>query len=416
MPINDHFNQFLENIKLTSGQIEDAKIKYDGVCSKLHDHYYTTEYDGSTKLLIGSYGKKTNIRPARDIDVIFFMPPERYNQYNDNQSNGQSQLLQDIKKILEEKYPNTPIKAWGKVVVLEFSDTHHQVELLPAWENTDGTFTIPNSENGGFWEQWDPRAEIKKIKDSDAKTGRSRSMVRMIKKWTECCSIKMKSYLIENKIVDYFGDQTFSEKEYPVLVRDFYEYFSQNETNSDIKSHLDTALSRAKKACEFEANDKPESAVEEWRKVFGGDFPAHLQKSASLVDSETPALADYSHFEPLKWSFVDRSRVSIDAYIYNQSKTTKFGGINSNGRNIQKHLSLKYIATTNATGDFQYFWQVVNTGQEALLANGLRGKIFLGNQIRWESTLYQGKHWVECFIVQNEVCVARSGKFFINIK
>lgn len=82
--------------------------------------------------MIGSYGKHTHIRPARDIDVIFMLPPEKFEKYNDNQSNSQSQLLQDIKNILEEKYPNTPIKAFGKVVVLEFADTKHNVELLPA--------------------------------------------------------------------------------------------------------------------------------------------------------------------------------------------------------------------------------------------------------------------------------------------
>ena len=74
-------------------------------------------------------------------------------------------MLQDIKKILVEKYPNTPIKAFGKVVVLEFADTKHDVELLPAWEKEDSTFIIPNSENSGYWEYLDPRSEIQKIKD-----------------------------------------------------------------------------------------------------------------------------------------------------------------------------------------------------------------------------------------------------------
>lgn len=415
MSVTDNFNQFLENIMLTSGQIDDAKTKYDGVCGKLHDHYYTTEYDGSTKLLIGSYGKNTNIRPARDIDVIFMIPPEKFSQYDDNQSNGQSQLLQDIKTILEEKYPDTPISAFGKVVVLEFADTKHNVELLPAWENGDGTFTIPNSENGGYWEQWNPRAEIKKIKDSNDRTGRTRPLIRMVKKWTENCSVKLKSYLIENKIVDFFATDTFSGKEYPTLVRDFFGYFYQTESNQDLKSHLSTAQNRATKACDFENDDNLEKAVEEWQKIFGDDFPVTLAKSLGSSDEIKPSLADYSHAEQLKWSFTDSNRVHIDAYIYDGSKTKKFGGINSDGRNLSAGLSLKYLASTSAINP-QYYWQIVNTGQTAMAANDLRGSIFLGTQIRWEHTRYAGKHWVECFIVQDNVCVARSGKFFINIK
>lgn len=414
--IVNNFIQFLENIMLTSAQIEDAKTKYDGVCSKLHDHYYESSYDGSTKLLIGSYGKKTNIRPARDIDVIFFMPPEKFSQYEDNQSNGQSQLLQHIKEVLEEKYPDTPIKAFGKVVVLEFSDTKHNVEVLPAWEKEDGTFTIPDSENGGSWEQWNPRSEIKKIKDSNTTTGRTRALIRMMKKWTENCSVKLKSYEIENKVVDYFANDAFLEKEYPILVRDFFEYFYNASSDEELQSHLNTALNRARKACEFESNGNLDKAVDEWRKIFGDDFPATLEKGISPSEETKPVLADYSHTEAPTWNFIGTNRVRIDAYIYDGTKTRKFGGLNTDGRNLQKGLSLKYIAETNASGIFQYYWQVVNTGHDALLANNLRGKIFLGNQVQWESTLYKGKHWIECFIVQNGVCIARSGKFFVNIK
>ena len=177
------FEKFYENIKLTSVQKEDAKTKHNGVCSKLHDYYYpNTTYSGNTKLLIGSYGKHTSIRPARDIDVIFILPPEKFAQYDDNTSNKQSQLLQDVKKILEDKYPNTPISAFGKIVKLEFADTKHDVELVPGWENEDGSFTIPDSENGGRWHSQDYRKEIQEIADSDATTGKTKFLIRSVKR------------------------------------------------------------------------------------------------------------------------------------------------------------------------------------------------------------------------------------------
>ena len=77
---------------------------------------------------------------------------------------------------------------------------------------------------------------------------------------------------------------------------------------------------------------------------------------------------------------------------------------------------MKFIANTNASGESKYYWQVVNTGKAAKEAGGLRGKIFEGGMVRWEHTEYHGKHWIECFIVRNNICVARSGKFFVNIK
>lgn len=417
MSIQEQFEKFYENIKLTPSQREDAITKYTGVCKKLHDYYYPTiKYNGDTKLLIGSYGKQTHIRPARDIDVIFIMPSEKFKQYDDNQSNSQSQLLQDIKKILEEKYPDTPIKAFGKVVVLEFADTKHDVELLPAWKNEDDTFKIPNSENGGFWERWDPKSEIQKIKDSDSNTGKTKSLIRMIKKWSENCTAKLKSYQIENKVLDFFSINNHSEKEYPILVRDFFEYFHNTTSDDNFKSHISTALNRTKKACDFEKDAKLDEAVAEWRKVFGDDFPATIEKSILISEDVKQSLADYSHCEHLRWPFSGGCRVGLDAYIYDGTKTKKFGGINSDGRSLSTGLYLKFIANTNASNNYEYYWQVVNTGEAARRAGDLRGRFFLGNQVQWEHTKYRGKHWVECFIVQNSACIARSGKFFVNIK
>jgi len=425
MSINDQFLEFYKNIKLTSSQREDAKTKHNGVCKKLHGVYYPDiTYSGATKLLIGSYAKHTHIRPARDVDVIFMMPSDKFDQYYDNQSNGPSQLLQDIKKILEEKYPDTPIKASEKVVVLEFAETQHNVELLPAWEREDNTFTIPNSKKGGFWENWDPRSEIKAIEISDAKTGKTRSLIRMAKKWSENCSVKLKSYQIEKKVLGFFSSFSSFEDEFSFLVRDFFDYFYQSANNEAIKSHLNTAYSRAKKACDFEKEKLLEKAIEEWRKIFGDDFPATLEeKIAFSSDLMLPLLDDSSHCKPMIWPYNQIGAVKIDAYIYTYNKSKKFGGINSNGRNLSKKYYLKFVAATNIKGNFEYYWQVVNTGAEArnaVKANGsigdLRGNFFLGDQVHWEHTQYIGKHWVECFIIQNNFCVARSEKFFINIK
>lgn len=299
MSIQEQFEAFYKNIKLTSAQREDARKKYDGVCKKLHDHYYPdVEYTGQTKLLIGSYGKHTHIRPARDVDVIFYMSNDKFDQYDDNQSNGQSQLLQDIKKILEEKYPDTPIKAFGKVVVLEFADTQHNVELLPAWENSDRTFTIPNSENGGSWETYDPRKEIETIKKSDEKTGQTKMLVRMIKKWSEQCSAKIKSYKIEQAVVTFFASTEKYDK-YSILVKDFFIFFHTNVSDESLQSHLNTALERAKKASEFESNGKLEQAVDEWKKIFGDDFPKNginksemISKPKAIVNPPKPWLSN----------------------------------------------------------------------------------------------------------------------------
>lgn len=91
------------------------------------------------------------------------------------------------------------------------------------------------------------------------------------------------------------------------------------------------------------------------------------------------------------------------------------------GDPLNKHLDLLFSASTNVPGPFQVYWQVVNTGKEAEDARQLRGEIVLsktagvGGLTQKESTSYTGIHWIECFIVKNSVCVARSGEFVVRV-
>ena len=77
--------------------------------------------------------------------------------------------------------------------------------------------------------------------------------------------------------------------------------------------------------------------------------------------------------------------------------------------------SLEFEAVTNAPPGAEYFWQVVNTGDDALRADGLRGGFDRGERTRSEGALYRGMHSIECFVVYRGECVGRSGPFFVRI-
>ena len=89
---------------------------------------------------------------------------------------------------------------------------------------------------------------------------------------------------------------------------------------------------------------------------------------------------------------------------------------------MPKYRELLFSVKTDVPSPFDVYWQVVNTGKQARLANGLRGKIFqsttagVGGLTQKEATKYKGMHWVECFIVKSNVCLARSGEFVVNIE
>ena len=287
------FTKFADNIRLTENQQQDAKTKYEGVCEKLHKSYYETEYDGSTKFLFGSYKTKTNIRPLtpdQDVDVIFKIPDETYKRFKDYDGNGPSALLQEIREYLKEKYTTTDkIKAWVKVVLVQFSENTHNVEVLPAHEESDDSFTIPNSSDGGSWEKFDPRKEIDSFQDSNTKTnGLTADIVRMLKSWVHnTTSLGYKSYQLQNDVINFLSSNYKNGAEYSEysrLMKDLFQYLKQN-CDASIQSHVETALNRAIKANSLEKDRKFKEASEEWRKIFGTEFP--IAENEQNTDSLT---------------------------------------------------------------------------------------------------------------------------------
>lgn len=139
------------------------------------------------------------------------------------------------------------------------------------------------------------------------------------------------------------------------------------------------------------------------------------KSSSSLVISENKLSSRFNipHREYPKWPIALQYEVKISARASKDGfKTFSFKNDSSS---LQKHFSLRFDASTNVPKPFAVYWQVVNTGYEATRVNGLRGSIFLGELVQKETTLYQGMHWIECFIVKDGKCVARSGEFVVNI-
>ena len=280
--MESNFKEFCENIRLTQKQNEDAKTKYSGVCKTLHKYYYESTYDEKTKFLFGSYKTKTNIRPLdemQDVDVLFQIPQETFDKFDNYEINGQSALLQEIKDVLKETYSTTDkISVWGKVVLVKMADNTHNVEVLPAKEKENGTFTIPNSSDGGSWEEFDPRTQIDEFQSSNDRTnGLTAELARMMKAWKRnTLSMNYPSYELLSDIMLFLDTEFTSgteQEEYPELVKNFLDYIKNRCIDENRKSHIETAYNRSVKAIEYIDSDKPKEASEKWHKVFGDQFP-----------------------------------------------------------------------------------------------------------------------------------------------
>lgn len=439
------FRKFLENIKLTDLQKADAETKIRNVSETLHAKYYpATTYDGSTKLLIGSYGKHTHIRPPRDIDLLFKMPDSEFARFDALSGNKQSQLLQEVRGILKDRFSTTEeIKAWGKVILISFAESTHTVELLPAWRLPSGEYRIPNTENGGSWDTWNPSAEIKAIHDSSTQTKHTKSLVRMLKAWVRNSGVPLKSFILEILVIDYLRDEYNNQvnERYAQLVLGFFEYLRAKRHGSvhslgssqsislgdEWSSRVDSALSRAQKAIEHETQDKLRDASLEWQKIFGTDFPIVadraviadplVDKIAQLTrDYPSPTEEDLARDYGIAIKLVSEYEVVLDAEVtqngFRRGLLTDF---------LKRHFpllkgkKLKFrIQKNNVPYPDRIMWKVRNFGEEARKAGGLRGEIIIGSNEKDETTLYHGEHYVECYVVKDGVCVA-IGKVLVPI-
>lgn len=143
--------------------------RYKSITKAVNKEFRNIDSETMYSLYVGSYGRGTAV-DSSDIDMLVVLPKAVYEQHDELKGNGQSRLLQAVKKAVMEKYPRSDIRADGQVVVIKFSDGMI-FEVLPAFEHFgiggiwDGTYDYPDSNKGGKWRSTNPRAEQKAMKE-----------------------------------------------------------------------------------------------------------------------------------------------------------------------------------------------------------------------------------------------------------
>lgn len=145
--VRQRFEQFHRNLALTSLQQQDAHTKRTGVVSCLNRRYYGTSSATDNSFVIGSWGKGTAIRPPRDIDLYFLLPVNVHQRFQVYFGNRQSALLQEVKDVLKDTYPDTDMRGDGQVVIVGFNS--FDVEVAPAFLLTNGRYWICDTHAGG---------------------------------------------------------------------------------------------------------------------------------------------------------------------------------------------------------------------------------------------------------------------------
>jgi hypothetical protein len=180
----------------------------------LNSEFWNTESETAHSLYVGSYGRNTAIEGISDLDLLFELPYSEYKKYDDYHGNGQSALLQAVKKAIQKSYSSSEVGGDGQVVVVDFTDAKY--EILPAFINKNHeSYTHPDSNDGGSWKTTNPRAEISAIRarNSDCNDNLI-PLCRMLRCWKDKCNVSISGMLIDTLAYQFIENWEHRDKSY----------------------------------------------------------------------------------------------------------------------------------------------------------------------------------------------------------
>lgn len=279
---------------MSAATIGDISYRYRRITRQLNTDFWATTSETAHSLYVGSYGRDTAATGLSDLDVAFMLPSACYLRYSSHAGNGQSALLQAVKRSVQNTYPTSEVSGDGQVVVVGFSDGI-RFEILPVFQNTVGTgWTYPNANSGGGWRICDPRAEIAAVKlRSDATNRNLKYLCRMMRVWRDYNSVAMSGILLDTlayQFIETYEHRTKSFLYHDFMVRDFLLHLSLCDGSQTFwrapgsgsyvyrtgpferKARASHAL--CVQAIQHNDDSQAWSRRRKWREVFGPFFPS----------------------------------------------------------------------------------------------------------------------------------------------
>lgn len=293
MSVADSFRAFRASYLIPASIVTSISTRYKRLTRQLNKDFWNTDSDTAHSLYVGSYGRDTAANGVSDLDVAFTLPNSVYQKYNGYTGNGQSALLQAVRESVGRTYANSYVGADGQVVALNFTDGI-RFEILPVFLNAENTLTFADTNGGGSWKVCDPRGEMSSFSacDSVIANGNLKAICRMARIWRDRHSVPIGGMLIDTLAYQWISDWAHRDKSYlyhDYLVRDFMLYLSQIPTSrtywrapgsgsyvykkGNFQTASATAHQTALSAIDHEANDRPATARNKWREIFGPTYP-----------------------------------------------------------------------------------------------------------------------------------------------
>nr|DAV80969.1 MAG TPA: classI-CCAase [Caudoviricetes sp.] len=292
MGLAEWFSGFCSNLTVKDGGT--ISTRYRNITKRLNTDFWGVNSEIYHSLYVGSYGRNTATNGLSDVDMIFELPYSEYTKYNNYLGNGQSALLQSVKRSIEKTYGTTSIRGDGQVILVPFLDGI-TFEVLPAFINGDDSYTFPDANNGGRWRITNPKPEISAIKSRNTLTNKNLvQLCRMTRAWKRKWNVPISGLLIDTlayQFIENWGHRDKSYLYYDFMSRDFFKWMAEQDTSREywrapgsgqfvygkglFQFKARQCYNIALEAIDHElATPKREwSAKQKWREIYGTTFP-----------------------------------------------------------------------------------------------------------------------------------------------
>ncbi|MFD1464723.1 cyclic GMP-AMP synthase DncV-like nucleotidyltransferase [Lapidilactobacillus mulanensis] len=177
------------------------------------------------------------------------------------------------------------------------------------------------------------------------------------------------------------------------------------------KNHLENELKKLDVL--FDPDCTFAEAVDAWGLFFNHSYwkELNMQETRKSLGEDTKRVFNNTE------EFIE-DKYLVNEY-YDVSINCKLSGNGIRPMPIAKYLNshfAKYIphnfsvtckiAHTNCPSFDKILWKVLNVGEESVKRNDIRGQIVDRGEKITENTIFRGQHYIECYLIKNNICVA----------
>lgn len=372
----------------------------------------------------GSMAKGTLVRAGYDLDTICYFA-------NDDDGAGRTlrEIRDSVETALKKEYVVKSKRSALRLTSRKKGSIDFTIDVVPGRYVDNTKQDVFLFQEGGDKERL--KTNLRRHIDHITGSGQA-DIIRLVKVWKLRADLDIKTFVLELLVVAalkrgvFFGLEGRLVAFWEALRDDIDELKIEdpaNPTGNDLASIFGDDERETLSAAATVALDLVGTG--DWEALFGKLGTVETPENRAIVSPRALlALGDTSHAQQHSWPVHRGPQYAATVKCRASSRRGKSFQLSSDGWPVTEDTGFRFEAATSVPVPFQVQWQVVNTGTHAAEVKGLRGEFIEAKTkagdppsglIHRESAMYTGKHWVEAFILKNDVLWARSGRFFVKV-